>query len=146
LLSKGSANGPFHAQDAYDWPVRPGVDEEPLLGVRRGLRLVSAQFVPERWKRIVVIGGVILLAAGCSGQPGSPSPQGSAKTATGAQSYQDGIQAGKGIGVPSNQTLGRRLAKCEALATKQMPANDVWFEWTEGCTVGTYLGQSRAGN
>jgi hypothetical protein len=122
--------------------VRSGIEQEALLDVRRGLRLVSARFVQERWKRIVVIGGVILLATGCSGQPGSPSPRGSAKTATGAQSYQDGIQAGKGIAAPSNQTLGQRLAKCEALATKQMPANDVWFEWTEGCTVGTYLGQS----
>jgi hypothetical protein len=147
IVQEGASEGPrFPAQDVYDWPVRSGVDDEPLLGLRHGLRLVRTRFGSEPLKRIVVIAGVIMLAAGCSGHPGSPSPGGGTKTARGTQSYKDGIRAGEGIAVRSNQTLAQRITKCQALATKQMPANDAPVQWTEGCTVGTYLGQSGAGN
>jgi hypothetical protein len=91
--------------------------------------------------RQVIVAGAVMLAAGCSGHPATPSPGEGTHTATLAQSYQAGVKAGEGIVVPSSQTLGQRLTRCEALAGKRMPAGDVSFEWIEGCTVGSYLGK-----
>jgi hypothetical protein len=96
-------------------------------------------------KQVFVIICIIVLAASCSGHTGAPEPGKATRTATSAQSYKGGVKAGRGMAVPGSQTLAQRLTKCQALAGKQMPAGDVWFEWVEGCTVGSYLGEPGGG-